>query len=313
MFFAAKAAPYGAAVLVDVAVRAEDFFSQRPGKITANDGFFLVGAKEAVAVDVGFGDAAAVRRGFDAKVEGALGEVGAGTHRAGLGAQVLFVLVVEVQDAVAAVSGAAAARHLCGFVAAREKQAFIILVKIKVAELDVAVAVVADLEAVVGQVFFAVDVVEDEQATFVLAGCEGGQFDLANAEVALVTGIAGNGGAQNPGRQGVGSAGQFAATGSDGQRAVVGLVVLVVIAGLLRILLGIACLLRIATGLLGGVTRLLRRRIAAAGGLAAIYIGRRQDGAIAIATIAATTSAEQGEGKCAEDEVLFHDFPKVLK
>jgi hypothetical protein len=88
---------------------------------------------------------------------------------------------------------------------------------------------------------------------------------------------------------------------------------LVVIAGLLRILLGIACLLRIATGLLGGVTRLLRRRIAAAGGLAAIYIGRRQDGAIAIATIAATTSAEQGEGKCAEDEVLFHDFPTVLK
>ena len=242
MFFAAKAAPYGAAVLVDVAVRAEDFFSH---------GFFLVGAEEAVAVDVGFGDAAAVRRGFDAKVEGTLGKVGAGTHRAGLGAQVLFVFVVEVQDAVAAVSGAAAARHLCGFVAAREKQAFIILVKIKVAELDVAVAV----------------------ATFVLAGCEGGQFDLANAEVALVTDITGNGGAQNPGRQGVGSASQFAATGSDGQRAVVGLVVLVVIAGLLRILLGIACLLRIATGLLGGVTRLLRRRIAAAGGLAAIYIG----------------------------------------
>ena len=65
--FAAKAAPHGAAVLVDVAVRAEDFFSQRPGKITANDGFFLVGAEEAVAVDVGVGDAAAVRRGFDAK------------------------------------------------------------------------------------------------------------------------------------------------------------------------------------------------------------------------------------------------------
>ena len=141
----------------------------------------------------------------------------------------------------------------------------------------------------------------------------------------MVTDIVGNGGAQNPGRQGVGSASQFAATGSDGQRAVVGLVVLVVIAGLLRILaavirllrmrilLGIACLLRIATGLLGGVTRLLRRRIAAAGGLAAIYIGRRQDGAITIATIAATTSAEQGEGKCAEDEVLFHDFPTVLK
>jgi len=304
-----------------VAVRAEDFFSQRPGKITANDGFFLVGAEEAVAVDVGFGDVAAVRRGFDAKVEGTLGKVGAGAHRAGLGAQVLFVFVVEVQDAVAAVSGAAAARHLCGFVAAREKQAFIILVKIKVAELDVAVAVVADLEAVVGQVFFAVDVVEDEQATFVLAGGEGRQFDLANAEVALVTDITGNGGAQNPGRQGVGSASQFAATGSDGQRAVVGLVVLVVIAGLLRILaavirllrmrilLGIACLLRIATGLLGGVTRLLRRRIAAAGGLAAIYIGRRQDGAIAIAT----TSAEQGEGKCAEDEVLFHGFPTVMK
>ena len=34
---------------LDVAVRAEDFFSQRPGKITANDGFFLVGAEKAIA------------------------------------------------------------------------------------------------------------------------------------------------------------------------------------------------------------------------------------------------------------------------
>ena len=168
---------------------------------------------------MGAGDAAAVRRGTHAEVAGFLREIGAGVHRAGLGAQVLFVLVVEVEDAVAAVCGAAAIRYLRGPLAAHEGHA--LFTKIQVAELDVAVAVVADLEGPVGEVFFAVDVVEDEQAAFVCVCGEGRQFDLPDAEVALVADAAGDGGAEDAGRQGIGKAAKFAAARGDGQRAVV--------------------------------------------------------------------------------------------